>query len=84
MSRELTVFNPFDLYIGARYHEPVEVQDVINYCADRFRGILNDMRDRYRGHEIPSWFNKTLETEVVCTVQPLTASWFPTVRRLLR
>jgi len=71
MSHELTVFNPFDLYIGARYHETVQVQEVINYCADRFRAVLNDMRNRYRRDDIPTWFNRNLESELVCAVQLL-------------
>lgn len=66
MSQQLTVFDPFDLHIGARYHEPVLVQDIINYCAQRFRAILKYMRNRYRDRDIPIWFNKTMESELVC------------------
>lgn len=65
MSKELTVFNPFDLHLGARYHEPVQVQETISYCADRFRAVLNYMRDHYQKEDIPSWFKKTLEGELV-------------------
>jgi hypothetical protein len=66
MSGQLTVFNPFDLHLGARYHEPVQVQEIVNYCADRFRAVLNYMRDRYHRDDLPSWFHKTLEGELVC------------------
>lgn len=71
MSGQLTVFNPFDLHLGARYHEPVHVQETIDYCGDRFRVLLNDMRDRYGTNDVPSWFNKTLEGELVCQSYPL-------------
>jgi len=71
MSEQLTVFDPFDLCIGARYHDPVLVQDIIDYCAQRFRAIFNYMRDRYHDRDIPIWFNKTMESELVC-FYPLT------------
>ena len=68
LTEPLTVFNPFDLYVGARYHEPVQVQEIIDYCADRFRAVLNYMRDRYKNADIPRWFNRTFEGELVCSV----------------
>lgn len=64
----MSVFNPFDLQVGDRHHEPLQIQEVVNYCADRFRAILLYMRARYQDHDIPIWFNRTLEAEMVCAV----------------
>lgn len=68
MSQQLTVFDPFDLTIGARFNEPVLVQNTINYCGQRFRAIYKYMRNRYQDRDIPIWFNKTMESELVCPV----------------
>jgi hypothetical protein len=63
MSVPQTNIHGLDLNIGAREAEAGNIQEKLNYAADRFQTMLGFMRKK---SEAPSWFQKTLATELVC------------------
>jgi hypothetical protein len=63
MSVPQTNIHGLDLNIAARDAEAANIQEKLNYAVDRFQTILGFMRKK---SEPPSWFQKTLATELVC------------------